>query len=192
MSHENMRQLSIDQEVSNFQRDPDGCLYDPKIRELMQRAGRKVNPGTEALAAVRILAKKMHASMERWADRHGLSEGRFQILMRLQHRPDGRSAMGELAEMLEVSPRTITGLVDNLERDGLVKRVDDPNDRRSIYAEITENGRDRVKALWRDAVVGQQLLTRGFKDEELIQLRHMCLRMIEAMNVEEGRTHATV
>jgi len=37
--------------------------------------------------------------------------------------------MGELAEMLDVSPRSVTGLVDNLERDGLVKALWD--DRRS-------------------------------------------------------------
>ena len=192
MSGVNMRPLNIDVEVHEFQRDENGCLFDPRIRQLLAASGRKVNPGSEALAAVRILAKKMHLTMERWADRHGLSEGRFQILLRLQHRPDGRSTMGELAEMLDVSPRTITGLVDNLERGGLVKRVDDPADRRSVYAEVTDKGREQVKALWRDAMAGQQALTRGFTETELVQLRHMCLRMIEAMNAEEGRTHATV
>jgi DNA-binding MarR family transcriptional regulator len=186
-----MRPLTIDAKVTEFQRDQDGCLFDPRIRQLLQASGRKVNPGTEALATIRFLAKKMHSSMERWADRHGLSEGRFQILMRLQHRPDGRSTMGDLATMLDVSPRTITGLVDNLERDGLVRRVDDPDDRRSVYAEVTAKGRERVKALFRDATVGQQAITRGFKDSELIQLRHICLRMIEAMNAEEGKNHAT-
>lgn len=191
MSGVNMRSLSIEQEVAEFKRDARGCLYDPRIRHLLLASGRKVNPGSEALAAVRYLAKRMHASMERWADRHGLSEGRFQILMRLQHQPDGRCTMGELAEMLDVSPRTVTGLVDNLERDGLVRRVDDPEDRRSVYAEVTGSGRERVKALWHDAMAGQQSITRGFKESELVQLRHMCLRMIEAMNAEEGKSHAT-
>jgi DNA-binding MarR family transcriptional regulator len=187
----NMRPLSIEVEASEFRRDADGCLYDPRMRQLLVATGRKVNPGTEALAAVRFLGKKMHAAMERWADRHGLSEGRFQILVRLQHVPDGRCTMGDLAAMLDVSPRTITGLVDNLVRDGLVRRVDDTNDRRSVYAEVTEQGRERVKALWRDAITGQQALTRGFKDAELVQLRHMCLRMIEAMGAEEEKSHAT-
>ena len=175
---------------SEFPSDANGCLFDPRIREILTRTGRKVEPGTEAMAAVRILGKKMHVTMERWADRHGLSEGRFQILVRLHHQPTGRMTMGELAEMLDVAPRTVTGLVDNLERDHLVKRVDDPDDRRSIYAELTDQGRDRVKALWQDAVAGQAGLTRGFKESELIQLRHMCLRLIQAMSVEEEKTHA--
>jgi DNA-binding MarR family transcriptional regulator len=180
-----------DHDATEFQADANGFLYAPQIREVLTRSGRRVDPGTEALAAVRILGKKLHTTMERWADQHGLSEGRFQILVRLKHHPDSRLTMGELAEMLDVAPRTVTGLVDNLERDHLVKRVDDPNDRRSIYAELTDQGRERVTALWQDAVAGQAGLTRGFKESELIQLRHTCLRLIQAMSVEEIKTHAS-
>jgi DNA-binding MarR family transcriptional regulator len=181
----------IDHDATELQKDMDGYLFDPRIREVLARQGRGVEPGTEALAAVRILGKKLHATMERWAERFGLSEGRFQILVRLKHQPTGRFAMGELAEMLDVSPRTVTGLVDNLERDGLVKRVDDPVDRRSVYAELTQQGRERIETLWRETASVQAALTHGLKESELVQLRHLCLRLIQAMGVEEGKTNAT-
>jgi DNA-binding MarR family transcriptional regulator len=189
----NMSQLTFksDHEHPDLQTDSSGFLYDPRIREVLSRQGRTVDPGTEALAAVRILGKKLHAGMERWADRFGLSEGRFQLLVRLVHQPDGRFTMGELAEMLDITPRTVTGLVDNLERDSLVRRVADPADRRSVYAEITDQGRERVNELWREAATLQATLTHGLKESELIQLRHLCLRLIQAMGVEEGKTHAT-
>jgi DNA-binding MarR family transcriptional regulator len=188
-----MSQLTFktDHDHPELQSDPNGFLFDPRIREVLRRQGRRVDPGTEALAAVRILGKKLHAGMERWADRFGLSEGRFQVLVRLHHQPSGRFPMGELAEMLDITPRTVTGLVDNLERDGLVRRVADPSDRRSVHAEITEQGRDRVNELWREAAGVQAALTHGLKVSELIQLRHLCLRLIQAMTVEEGKTHAT-
>src|SRR2546428_5749276 len=187
----NMSKLNFgaDHDGSELQADENGFLFDPRIREVLRRSGRKIEPATEALAAVRILGKKMHVSMERWADRFGLSEGRFQILVRLQHQPEGRLTMGELAEMLDVSPRSVTGLVDNLERDGLVKRVDDPADRRSVYAEITDQGRERLKTVWRGATSLQAGLTGGFSESELVQLRHMCLRLIQ-MSAEEAKGHA--
>ena len=185
------RTFKADHDHVELEADRDGFLFDPRVREVLRRQGRRVEPGTEALAAVRILGKKLHASMERWADQHGLSEGRFQILVRLHHQPDGRFTMGELAEMLDITPRTVTGLVDNLERDGLVKRVDDPNDRRSVYAQITDQGRERVNTLWRETAGVQAALTRSFTESELIQLRHLCLRLIQAMPVEEGKIHAT-
>src|SRR3989454_3020918 len=188
---ENMRPLTFkaDSEVPEFQVDANGYLFDPRIRELLVRTGRRVDPGTEALAAVRVLGKKMHASMERWADRYGLSEGRFQILVRLHHVDGGRIPMGELAEMLDVSPRTVTGLVDNLERDGLVKRVDDPADRRSVYAEITDQGRERLKTVWRGATSLQAGLTGGFSESELVQLCHLCLLPIQ-VSAEEAKGHS--
>ena len=189
-----MRPLSTrpDHEVgTRFLPDENGCLFDPRVRELLAESGRSVDAGAEALGAVRILAKKLHASMERWAEGQGLSDGRFQVLIRLHHMRDGRMTMGDIAELLDVSPRTVTGLVDNLERDGLVKRVDDPHDRRSVYAELTEKGRERVQAVWRDANAGQRALTRDFKESDLIQLRHLCLQLIQAINAEEGKTNAT-
>jgi len=148
MSQEKVRPVisHLDLGAIDYPMDADGCRYDPRIRELLKRTGRRVDAGTEALAAVRMLGKKMHLMMERWADQHGLSEGRFQILVRLQHAEGNRMTMGELAEMLEVSPRTVTGLVDNLERHGLVRRVDDPDDRRSVYAELTDPGLPRCLA----------------------------------------------
>src|SRR5438874_7414648 len=169
MWHVNMSQLTSkhDLDGAELQTDPEGFLFDPRIREVLKRQGRRVEPGTEALAAVRILGKKLHAGMERWADRFGLSEGRFQILVRLHHQPSGRFTMGELAEMLDVSPRTVTGLVDNLERDGLVKRVDDPADRRSVYAELTEQGRQRIETLWAETTGAQAALTQGLNASDL-------------------------
>src|SRR5438046_6931093 len=159
----NMSQLTSKRalDAAELQTDPQGFLFDPRIREVLERQGRKVEPGTEALAAVRILGKKLHAGMERWADRFGLSEGRFQILVRLHHQANGRFTMGELAEMLDITPRTVTGLVDNLERDGLVRRVADPADRRPAHAEITDQRRHRANALWRADAGAQTRCTRG-------------------------------
>lgn len=186
MSPENMRPLSFshDSDPVEFPKDPDGFLFDPRIREILVGSGR-LSSGREALAAIRMVGKKMHGAMERWADRYGLSEGRFQILVRLNHVDAGRLTMGDLAEMLEISPRTVTGLIDNLERDGLARRVDDPNDRRAVYAEITDEGKERLKKLWADTAGAQAALTRGFTEQELVQLRHFCLRIIQAMSAPE-------
>lgn len=49
-------------------------------------------------------------------------------------------AMGQLAERLELTTGAVTGLVDRLERSGLVRRVRDPADRRRVHLECTERG----------------------------------------------------
>ena len=54
--------------------------------------------------------------------------------------------LSELAEKLTCVRSNITQLVDRLEADGLVKRIDDPADRRAVRAEITRLGRERQAA----------------------------------------------
>jgi DNA-binding MarR family transcriptional regulator len=51
--------------------------------------------------------------------------------------------LSELAAKLSCVRSNITQLVDRLEADGLVRRVDDPADRRSVRAELTVLGIDK-------------------------------------------------
>jgi len=55
-------------------------------------------------------------------------------------------SLSELAEKLTCVRSNITQLVDRLEADGLVKRIDDPADRRAVLAEVTRLGQERHAA----------------------------------------------
>lgn len=81
---------------------------------------------------------------------HGISQGRFGVLMLLwrggQHRSETPAAMdcgggprtpAELADAAGVTRATMTGLIDTLERDGFVKRQPDPDDRRMMSVRLT-------------------------------------------------------
>jgi DNA-binding MarR family transcriptional regulator len=52
----------------------------------------------------------------------------------------GPLPIGELAATEGVAPPTMTRLVDGLERDGLVRRVPDPADRRGVLVRVTPQG----------------------------------------------------
>src|SRR5882762_9306959 len=54
--------------------------------------------------------------------------------------------LSQLAARLSCVRSNMTQLVDRLEADGLVKRLDDPADRRSVRAELTQLGRERQRA----------------------------------------------
>jgi DNA-binding MarR family transcriptional regulator len=54
--------------------------------------------------------------------------------------------LSRLAGKLSCVKSNVTQLVDKLEAEGLVARVNDPSDRRSILASITELGRERFAA----------------------------------------------
>lgn len=53
---------------------------------------------------------------------------------------DGVLTMGELARRLGITEKTVTGVVDRLEREGHVQRERSPEDRRVIRCSLTASG----------------------------------------------------
>ena len=173
-----------DMSVTETARDDAGRLYSVRMRELFGPLEVEMS-AVEAMAALRIAGRTLHLLHERWAEKHGLSEGRLGVMFRLYRYGD--TALGDLAADLESTPRNITGLVDHLERDGLVERVPDPADRRSVRARLTEAGRARIEGIWKEGLDHQFEMARGMSKEDLAQLRHLCLQLVENARKELGK-----
>ena len=103
------------------------------------------------------------------------------LAVNMTHLSAIETALGEIAEQLEVTPRNVTGLIDHLERDGLVERIDDPQDRRLTYARLTPAGGKRLEGMRGQGLQWQMKIASGLSIEELEQLRHSCLKLIENM-----------
>ncbi|MBK9518395.1 MAG: MarR family transcriptional regulator [Anaeromyxobacter sp.] len=67
-----------------------------------------------------------------------LSAPQVHALLALGH--DGPLAMGDLARRVAVTEKTVTGLIDRLERDGLCARARDAEDRRVVHVGLTPRG----------------------------------------------------
>jgi len=81
---------------------------------------------------------------------HGMTPGRFTVLMLLFDKLAGISlpqTPAELAEKAGVARATITGLVDTLERDGLVTRRHDSGDRRMMLIHLTPKGQSTLDGI---------------------------------------------
>lgn len=78
---------------------------------------------------------------------HGLSEGRFVLLFLLDAAPDGL-APNTLAEQAGVTRATVTGLLDGLEREALIERHADANDRRALCIRLTRKGKRVAKTVF--------------------------------------------
>ena len=72
----------------------------------------------------------------------------YDVLLELSRAPRGRLTPGELAERTLFAQYNLSRLLDRLEREGLVQRVEFPGDRRRQRIEITGPGRFMRKAMW--------------------------------------------
>jgi DNA-binding MarR family transcriptional regulator len=116
---------------------------------------------------------RAHSALVRELDReleavHGLPLTQYEVLLRLEAAPDDRLRMSELARSVFLSQSGVTRLVDRLERRGLVVREPCPEDRRVLYARITEDGRRRLAQARPTHLAGvRALFLRHFDDDEL-------------------------
>ncbi|MGH3722921.1 MAG: MarR family winged helix-turn-helix transcriptional regulator [Mycobacterium sp.] len=70
----------------------------------------------------------------------GMTFPRANVLLGLITRTDP-AGMSEIGEYLGMSPRSMTVLIDGLEKEGLVRRIPHERDRRITCVEITNAGR---------------------------------------------------
>lgn len=82
--------------------------------------------------------------------KHSVSQGRFTVLMLLNRCCDEPSTPAGLAEEASVTRATMTGLIDTLEKDGLVVRKTDAADRRAVLVQLTRKGRALMERMLPD------------------------------------------
>ena len=76
----------------------------------------------------------------------GITLPRFDLMAQLERHPDGLR-MGELSRRMMVTGGNVTGITDQLEREGLVARVPDPQDKRAFAVRLTPAGQEAFAAM---------------------------------------------
>jgi DNA-binding MarR family transcriptional regulator len=71
--------------------------------------------------------------------RFGTTLPRFDLMAQLERHPEGLK-MNELSQRLMVTGGNVTAIVDQLEKEGLVERLDEPADRRAFRIHLTKSG----------------------------------------------------
>jgi DNA-binding MarR family transcriptional regulator len=119
--------------------DFDLGVDDPVRRERLIHVARAYGDAVGIIDTLRI---------EGWSD-DGLTIPQMRLLWTL--RDEDGLPVGALAERLGVNPSTITGHVDRLVRQDLVRREEDADDRRIVRNYLTETGVATIGALRRIA-----------------------------------------
>ena len=114
-------------------------------------------------------AQEVEARVERALGEVGLSLAKAKLLRHLHHSKDALP-LGALAERNSCVKSNVTQLMDRMEAEGLVRRVPDPDDRRSVRAQITAEGRRKYEAASRVLTAAEGEVLQGFSAAERQQL----------------------
>ena len=101
--------------------------------------GRAQREKVEFLSVVWALYRELHSASARMLEHLGVS-GPQRLALRIVQ-INRRVTAGQLASAMDLHRSTVSGLVNRLERLGLLVRKSDPSDRRIVFLELTPAGR---------------------------------------------------
>jgi DNA-binding MarR family transcriptional regulator len=113
---------------------------------------------------------------------HGLTIGRWQVLNVLCSF-DG-SRIGTIADLSGGEQPAVSRVIDQMERDGLVKRRPSLNDSRAVEVWITKLGRDIYNELMPEAHAFVQRMLRTLSDAESKQMTALLERLFSDLQEE--------
>jgi DNA-binding MarR family transcriptional regulator len=132
--------------LSNLRGRPrDACLFDAARRDTTLGA-----PACAAFLLLLQVGETADAHRAKCLARYHLSQGGFNVLLLLSRIEGLHSTAAELAQAAGVSRATMTGLLDTLEKDGMVARTPLKHDRRAVGVHMTPHGASVLEAVLPD------------------------------------------
>lgn len=152
-----------------------------------RRSPRRASPPrawVELLRAHATLTRRMDAALR---ELHGLNLNEFEVLLQLSFEEDGRLRRVDLSQRLLITQGGITRLLAGLEREGFVQRASCASDARVVYAELTDEGRGKLRSA-RPAHLEdiRTLFSDRFSDEELDRLAELLGRLGEGPTQDDS------
>jgi DNA-binding MarR family transcriptional regulator len=114
-----------------------------------------------------------------------LSNARYELLHTVLHR--GPEPMRRVAAALGVTPRSLTDMVDALEADGYLRRVPDPDDRRSVRLELTASGLRLLKGVRHQRLAAGAAVFDVLDDRERAELAAILTKLTDGEPTGPGR-----
>jgi DNA-binding MarR family transcriptional regulator len=95
------------------------------------------------LTCTQLIERRVRSGLR---EAFGTTLPRFDLMAQLERHPEGLK-MNELSRLLMVTGGNVTAIVDQLEKEGLVERLDEPDDRRAFRIRLTRTG-EKTFAEW--------------------------------------------
>ena len=99
--------------------------------------------------------------------------------------PPHRLSPTRLAKGLLLSSAGVTSRIDRLERRGYVRRLDDPNDRRGVLIELTDEGLQAVDAAVAANVISERVLLDRLDPAEVAALEGILRKLLAGLELPD-------
>lgn len=136
-------------------------------------------------------SKVLRALEADMTDQHDLSLLWFDLLNRLREAPEGRLRMNEFQEASVFTTSGLTRLVDRMEHAGFVRRERLAEDRRGVYVVITQEGQEKLNAVFPDHFASiEHHFSRHLTDDEIEAITSAAKKILAGDDVPDAIPYA--
>ncbi len=121
-------------------------LKDQIMRKMLSQFGEISEAHIEMLQKLDKFRIALEKAKEHHLQQWNLSEGRFMVLNAIWN-CGGPIKASEIAQQLNVTKATMTGLVDSLMNSGYIEKFDCPEDRRAAFIKLSAKGEEFLKSI---------------------------------------------
>lgn len=142
-------------------------------------------PEVNAYLQLRIFGKVFNESIRANVTRLGVTNPSYINVLFALSATESMTAR-ELRNHALAGASNMTSLIDRMERDGLVRRTEDPGDRRRAPIELTDQGQEIVRSISKPYVEWITSLFADFSEKELAELEDLLAKLWARMVGDQG------
>ena len=128
------------------------------------------------------ITQRLSLEMAKTFTEHGLNAANFDVLATLRRAgPPYALSPNDLIVSTMVTSGTMTNRIDQLIKSGLVERIQNPNDRRSVVVSLTKKGFTIIDQTLKAHVATQNRLTSGLSEDESNKLNDLLRKFLMSL-----------
>ncbi len=136
----------------------------------------------ELIGRLARIYKFLGLGMTKTFSEHGLNAANFDVLATLRRSgPPYALSPNDLISSTMVTSGTMTNRIDQLTRAGLVERIKNPDDGRSVVVSLTKAGFKLIDAAVTDHVATEEQLTSGLSKDEQKRLNTLLKKFLQSL-----------
>lgn len=143
---------------------------------------------TEIITSFRELKRAYYRLLQEDAEAVGLTALQLMVIRALEQQEN--ITLSELADRMQLTPSTMSGVVDRCVKAGMIERERSAHDRRALVLHLTDEGREKLnKVLCEGSSIRRRLTgERGMSERDTRELLRLHQELIKLLTVEEGET----
>jgi len=141
----------------------------------------------EILRSIRRIIRAISLQSRRLSKATGLTLPQIAVLRAIDTAPESELSVAGISRHVQLSSPTVSGILDRLERAGLVRRERGSTDRRKVWLHLTELGRQKLAdtpAPLQDRFVSQLSELPAERQRELLAALTQVVELMDAEKID--------